>query len=125
MFINASLFLNQFTKFCLFFQTIYNIFNFSLGDPTQRRPELTCVSPTRSAQPSFIECDICHKMSKSVRDLGIHKRDNHSGIVKPKVQPGPMPSLTKTPSPVSHGNVQKTPVASPVLLPGQIPCPLC
>ena len=36
-----------------------------------------------------------------------------------------MPSATKTPSPVSHGTVQKTPVTSPVLLPGQIACPLC
>ena len=36
-----------------------------------------------------------------------------------------MPSLTKTPFPVSHGNVQKTPVPSPVLLPGQILCPVC
>ena len=60
-----------------------------------------------------------------MRDLGIHIRDNHSSIVKPKVWPGPMLSLIKTPSPVSRRNVQKTPVASPVLLPGQIPCPLC
>ena len=57
--------------------------------------------------------------------MGIHKRDHHSGIVKPKAWPGPLLSLTKTPSPVSHGNVQKTPVAGPVLLPGQIPCSLC
>ena len=28
-------------------------------------------------------------------------------------------------SPVPHGNVQKTPIGSPVLLPGQIACPLC
>ena len=64
-------------------------------------------------------------MCKNERDLGLHKKENHFSIVKPKAQPEPLLSVTKTQSPVSHGNVQKTPVASPVLLPAQIACPQC
>ena len=73
----------------------------------------------------FIECDICHITCKNVRDLGLHKKEHHSGLFKPKPRPGPVSSVSKTQSPVPHGNVQKTPIGSPVLLPRQIACPLC
>ena len=56
-----------------------------------------------------------------MRDLGNHKRENHPPIVKQKVHSGT--ANQATPSPVSHGN--QKPAPSPVLLPGQIPCPVC
>ena len=57
--------------------------------------------------------------------MGLHKKEHHSGLFKPKPRPGPVSSVSKTPSPVPHGNVQKTPIGSPVLLPRQIACSLC
>ena len=110
----------------VFFDTIYKLFLFlSVGDPNMRRPDLSWVSPPTTLQTFFIECDICHLLCKNVRALGQHKKENHFSTVKPKAHPGPLPLATKPPSPVSHGTVQKTPVTSPVLLPGQIACSLC
>ena len=73
----------------------------SAGQQTMRRPELAWVSPTVSVQTAFIECDICHVMVKFVQDLGIHKKENHFSIIKPKAHPGPLQAVTKTPSQVS------------------------
>ena len=93
------------------------------GKDNIRRPELAGISPSSSTQTSFVECEICHVIVKSVRDLGNHKRENHPAVMKQKVCSGPLPSNRSTPSPVLHGN-QKT-ATSPVLLPGQIGCPVC
>ena len=56
-----------------------------------------------------------------MRDLEIHKRENHPPIVRQKVRSGTADQAT--PSPVSHGN--QKPGQSSVLLLGQIPCPVC
>ena len=53
-----------------------------------------------------------------MRDLGIHKRENHPAVIKQKAH-----SDQSTPSPVSHGNWKPAP--SSVLLPRQIGCPVC
>ena len=109
----------------MFFPHYLQYFQFlSAADPNMRR-QLSCVSPTPSAQTAFIECDICHVTCKNVRDLGLHKKEHHSVLFKPKPRQGPVSSVSKTLSPVPHGNVQKTRIGSPVLLPGQIACPLC
>ena len=101
----------------MFFPHYLQYFQFlSAADPNARR-QLSCVSPTPSAQTVFIECDICHVTSKNVRDLGLHKKEHHSSLFKPKPRLGPVASVSKTPSPVPHGNVQKTSISSPVLLP--------
>ena len=123
---NLSLFLDMLSNAISFLLKIYKLFPFlSVGDQTTRRPELLWVSPATNVHTAFIECDICHVMVKSVWDLRIHKKEHHFSIIKPKAHPGPVPNVIKTPSPVSWGNVQKTPNPSPVLLLGWIACPLC
>ena len=94
--------------------------NFLSGENTNIRvPELhtPAPSPSSSTQSCFIECEICHVIFKSIQDLGTHRREHHLPIIKKKVHSG------TTPLPVSHVN-QKA-ACSPVLLPGQIPCPVC
>ena len=120
----------MFTKVSLFSQqfTIHFLCKFTHGDflaggeANLRIPELAATtSPSLITHTSFIECEICHVILKSVRDLGNHKRENYPPIVKQKVCSGTADQAT--PSPVSHGN--QKPAPSPVLLPRQIPCPVC
>ena len=113
---NVNLFSQEFTINFQF--KVTHVPFLSGGEDNGRRPELASITPSSSPQTSFLECEICHVILKSVKDLGIHKRENHPAVMKQKEC-----SDQSTPSPVSCGN--RKPAPSPVLLPGQIGCPVC
>ena len=119
MFSNVSLFSQQFTINFQF--KVTDVPFLSGGKDNIRRPELAGISPSSNIQTSFVECEICHVVLKSVRDLGIHKRENHPAVMKQKLCSGQLPSDQSTPLPVLHGN--QKPAPSPVLLPRKIGCP--
>ena len=77
-------------------------------------------SPSSSTQSCFIECEICHVVFKSICDLGTHRREHHPPIIKQQVHSGTPDGPT---SPIFH--VNQKPAKSPMLLQGQIPCPVC
>ena len=67
-----------------------------------------------------MECEICHVVFKSICDLGTHRREHHPPIIKQKVHSGTPDGPT---SPVFH--VNQKPAKSPMLLQGQLSCPVC
>ena len=120
MFTKVSLFSQQFT---INFLCKFTHGHFLSGAKANIRiPELAATpSPSSITWTSFIECQMCHVILKSVRDLGIHKRENHPPIIRQKAYSGTADQAI--PSPASRGN--QKPAQSPVLLLGQIPCPVC